>query len=422
MLTQHLSAPRSSTQRSSRAWLVVLTIGVVLAPILQLRLVEHLDNGAWPDLYSPWFGSQAALHGQDPYSPVVTEQIQRQIYGHVLAPTESWDREAFVYPAFIVLFLGPFTALPWPFVHLLFALLAPPAVALTAWCWLRICRPNFRRRTGVIAMLLILASWPSVWGYFQCQPSLFVLAALSLAVLFFRCGWDIPAGILLAAAAVKPQLMILLVPWLVLLALSHRRWRLIAAFFAAGAVLVGASLAIVPGWIPRWIHAGRAYARYPAKIPLLVFLSGRTLGSLLAAALVLALALRLWKLRRIPVDSPEFAQSAALVLAATACIIPGNPWLVFNNLLLIPAVFVLADQQPLRAVPALLQSVAGLVIGLALISTVFCAALGAFLGFNLALVMIPFLLSYVLPVPVAAALLAVPQASPRPVEAAAVVA
>lgn len=412
MPARHVSPPQFAARDRRRGLLLVLTLCIVVAPVFQLRLVEHMDNGAWPDLYSPWVGSQAALHGQDPYSPAVTDRIQRQIYGHVLSPTEGWDREAFVYPAFILFFLGPFTALPWPFVHLLFAFLTPPAVALTAWCWLRIGRPNFDRRLTIIALLLILASWPAVWGYFQRQPSLFVLAALSLAVLLLRRGSDIPAGVLLASAAVKPQMIVLLAPWLLLLALRHRRWRFIAAFFATIALLVGGSLAILPGWISHWIHATLAYARYPAKIPLLVFLCGRTLGSLLAAALIVAVAVQLWKLRRAAFHSPEFARGTALVLAATACILPGNPWLIFNNLLLIPALFLLASQHPRRAIPALFESIAGLTVFLVLISPVLCAALGAFLGFNLALVMPPFLLSYVLPVPVTAALLVLPASQP----------
>jgi hypothetical protein len=392
-----------------------------------------MDPDTYSDLYSPWMEARAALHHTDPYSPAVTAQIQKDIYGHVLRPTETWDPEAFVYPAFIVFPLAPFTHLPWPAVQLLFAIVTPFVILAAAWAWLRLCQPNLgqpnmgqpnRDRLTTIAILaLIVASWPAVWGCYQRQPSVFVAAAIAFSVLLFRprsdiaseigpdIASDIASGILLALATVKPQLVLLLAAWLLLLAIRHRRWRFVSAFALALVLLVTGSLALVPGWIPHWIHATIAYTHAAGKISLPTFVFGRTIGLLADAALLLALCLRLWKLWPAPPTSPAFVQSVSLVLAVTVCLMPANPWLLFNDLLLIPALLVLSAHRPAKSFPGLLLALAATALFLALLVTPLCAALGLLVGFTINLVMPPFLLNYLLPLPVAAAILFVPTAA-----------
>lgn len=385
-----------------RAILAFLLICIAVAPVFQLRLVSHIDHGLWTDLYAPWFGAKAALHGEDPYSPAVTSQIQSVIYSHVLKPGESWDRQAFVYPAYLIFLLGPFTFLPWPVVHFLFAVLAPLAVAATVWVWMRICRPRFSRVTTVIAFVLILTSWPAVWGYYQRQPSLYVIAAIALIVLLFRRRSDSFAGILLALATVKPQLVVLMVAWLLPLATAQRRWRFITAFMVTLALLVAGSLVLIPGWIPHWIAVSIAYSHL--KPSLLVFVLGHRLGTVVTVLFLVALGLRLRRIGSVSPEVPDLTLALSLLLATTVCLIPANPWLLFNDLLLIPAIFVLAGQRPQNSFAGVLRSFAGLAIALGLLATPACAALGVRLGYSLNLVMPPFFLNYLVPIPVTVAL------------------
>jgi hypothetical protein len=404
-------APHLPDSAGRRLLLALAVIVLVVAPGFQLHLVMHMDAGHWTDLYSPWVGTRVALRGVDPYSPAVTAQIQRTIYGHPLAPSEAWDRQAFVYPATIVLFLAPFTLLPWPVVHALFVPLTIAAAALATWIWLRLCWTDATRGPALVAFLLILASWPAVWGYFQRQPSLLVLAAMALAVFWFQRRQDVPAAIFLALTTIKPQMVVLLIPWLFLLAIVEKRWRFITVFIATLALLVGASAWLVPQWIPHWIDASLAYARYPAKISLLVFLFGRTAGFILSLALFAALVLRLRRLRSIAPDPRWFLHSVALVLAASLCLMPANPWLVFNDLLLAPGILLLVADTSSRPLAAALRAIACLALVLALLVTPLCALLGAFTGFSLNVVMPPFVLNYLLPVPITAALLALDSGS-----------
>jgi hypothetical protein len=393
-----------------RAVLILVASLVALAVPVQLHLVQHLSPDTYSDLYSPWFGSRAALDHSDPYSPAITAQIQHNMYGHPLAADDPHDPEAFVYPPWIVFPLAPFTLLTWPTVELLFAVLTPLVILAAIAAWMRLCRPGFDRLTAIAACVLILASWPAVWGCYQRQPSLFVAAAMALAILLFDRQRDISAGILLALATVKPQLVLLLGLWLLLISLRQRRWRFAASFCSTFAVLIGASALLLPGSISHWIHAAIAYTHTAGKVSLLTHLFGPRLGLFADIALVAALGIRLWQLRSAAPGSSAFVSCAALVLAVTTCLIPGNPWLLFNNLLLIPAILLLTTSAPTQ-ISKLFENLAGIALLLAILITPLCAAISLFIGYRFNLVMLPFVLGYLLPLPVAAAMFFLPPAS-----------
>lgn len=395
--------PRQLSLSSVLLWTAIA--GMAVSGLLQLRMIDRLNPASLPDMYSPWEGARAALHGEDPYTPAVTAQIQRDIYGHVLRPDETWDRQAFVYPLYIAFLLGPFTVLPWKAVSLLFVLLAPLVVGAAGWAWVRCSEAGLSRRTTLIVVAMTMASWPALWGCYQRQPSLCVMAAMAAALLLFRGGRDVGAGVLLALATVKPQLVIPMALWMLIVAVVHRRWRFVAALVLTMGLLLAGSLILVPGWIPLWVRAAAAYAEYPAKISVLAFLLGRRAG---LAAVIAAALLVCGKLAKAGVPAPQdrdFSRSAALVLALTVCLLPQNPWLVFNDLLLLPGILVIVGTRQESSSARVLGAITTGMITLALLATPVCTGLALLLGGSLKVAMPAFLLSYVLPIPVLAALL-----------------
>lgn len=125
-------------------------------------------------------------------------------------------------------------------------------------------------------------------------------------------------------------------------------------------------------------------------------------------ALLAILCFLLWKLRAAPTDSSSFLFGAALVVAVTTCLVPGNPWLLFNGLLLIPGVLLLCIVPAPTPPSGLLRTLAGISLLLALLITPLCAAIGLFTGYRFNLVMAPFVLGYLFPLPVATALFLLP--------------
>lgn len=397
---------------------LLVGLGLVVlcaAPFLQLHMLVRYGQQRIPgprpadsDLYAPWLGVRAALHHQNPYSPAITQQIQTGVYGHPLPPDSGRDPQAFVYPAYLVFFLGPFTLLPWPVVYNGAALCGPAVLAAFAWVSLRLCGCRFSPLASVAAILLVITSWPAVWSCYSRQPSLVVAAALVFSLFLYSRGANSAPALLLALATIKPHLMLLLAAWLLLHAITHRRYRFVVIFTLATLLLVAASLALLPHWISDWIRASVDYSRHSGKHSLLIALAGHGLGLALDLSLCAALAVRLRNPHAIRADSTRFVWAASLLLAATDCLIPANPWLVYNNLLLLPGILLLLRERPAVRVPAILRAAAGLCVVLALLITPLCAALGLLLGFSIPLVLSPFLIHFILPLPVTAALLALP--------------
>jgi hypothetical protein len=96
------------------------------------------------------------------------------------------------------------------------------------------------------------------------QFSVLVGLALLLALWAIDQGRDAWAGVFLSITTIKPQMVFLVLFFLLLWALTHRRWRLIISFAISLAVLVVSSMALVPTWPLDFINNAIAYSDYVA--------------------------------------------------------------------------------------------------------------------------------------------------------------
>jgi hypothetical protein len=197
-------------------------------------------------------------------------------------------------------------------------------------------------------LLLTIGCFPAAQGIKLQQLTLFVCGLIAGCAALVVGDQLVLAGVLLAAATIKPQLVVLLIPWLTLWVFSewHARKRLVlGAGFTMLLLFLGAQL-ILPGWIARFLDALIAYREYTGGGgSVLDALTFRTLGNPLALALVCLLVFVCWKTRHAPADSDEFSWTMALVLAVTVTVIPMTA--PYNQLLLLPAVYLLVRENGL---------------------------------------------------------------------------
>lgn len=284
------------------------------------------------DLIGRQFATRAALHGINPYSPDMTRQIQA-VAGH--DPGQGFD-----YPILLAVLLAPFAALPWEALRVLFLLVSVPALALAFWQCLRLLHLRTRPAITVATILLCLCSWPFIYALRLQQPTLLVVAFTIPACYCLSRQRDVAAGLLLALATFKPQLVLPLLLWLLLWTGLHRRWKFLAAFLVGEALLLACGESLVPGWFPSWLADTHRYRALGPVLPLQLVL-GHPAGLLCTAALVLWSLPRLWQLRRAAPGSPEFGSAIALVLAVTVCLAPMLWAMVYNQILLVPAALLL---------------------------------------------------------------------------------
>ena len=318
----------------------------------------------------------------------------------MLQPDEQWDQQPFVYPAHVAFLIAPLTLLPWWLARLVTTLLAPVIVAATAWIWMRVCSVKLDRVQAGILLFLIVASWPSIWAIRQLQPTVVVAGLIAGSVLSFarrRDGW---AGVLLALATVKPNLVAFLAAWLLIQAIAQRRWRFLTVFLSSTLLLLMGADAVLPGWISAWIRASIACSHQPHKSSQLVMIFGHDIGIAVTLILLAALSFRLWKIGVAAGETSEFGRVVSLILAATVCLMPpSNGWMLYNDLLLIPGILFLLPTRPTRPLVRVLHA-------MTVISTLYMvaiapitAAISLVLGYVPFLAVLPFL-NVLLPVTV----------------------
>jgi hypothetical protein len=303
-------------------------------------------RGNLSDLYPRWLGTrELLLHRRDPYSREVTQQIQVGYYGRLLdplRPNDPKDQQAFAYPIYVVFLLSPTVELPFAVVQRIVFWLFLSLTAGSVLLWLQAVGWRVSTATKVIWILLTLSCFPAIQGVKLQQLSVLVAALIAGSMSALARRRFVWAGILMAAATIKPQLVALPILWFCIWVIGNWRDRQRAFWSLAitSAVLVLGGEVLLPGWIHEFRAALAAYYQYTGggKSVLDVVLSPFW-GRLVSLVLVAAQVAFTWRVRRVGEDTREFQWSMALSLAITLAVIP--MFAPYNQVLLIPALMVI---------------------------------------------------------------------------------
>jgi hypothetical protein len=331
-------------------WSVYLLTWSVLAIVIGISMWGYVF-AVWPasdtglsDLYPRWYGSrELLLHGRDPYGSEITLEIQQWQRGRPARTGE--DEGRFAYPVYVAFVLAPTVAYGFPAVNNFMFWLLLLCVAGSVMAFLRFVGWRLSRGMQLLVLLYSLSSFAVVFGTRLRQLALLVVVLLGASLLLAAANRQVFAGVLLALATIKPQLIVIFALWMLLWALSdwRHRWRFLWSFGVTMALLIGASEILVRGWIRQFLASALAYSGYTDGRSILEVLLART-GGMLASILVIgALAALCWKLRRAPANSPAFTYGSALVLATTLVVIPTMA--PHGQVLLFPAIFLLVQQR-----------------------------------------------------------------------------
>ena len=317
----------------------------------QIREAAEHDRprGNLSDLYPRWLGArELLLQGRDPYSAEVTREIQAGYYGRPLdstRPTDPRDKAGFAYPVYVVFFLAPTVKFPFPMIQRCFFWLLVVLTAASTRLWSHVLRWSPSTGAQISVLALTLGSMAVMQGLKLQQISLLIAALICGAILLLQAKQLVAAGILLAVASVKPQLVLLLFLWLAIWTLGdwRRRYRCAVSFLLTMAILLAASEWYLPHWIPRFWHALAEYRNYTPSASVLDALIG-TPWSWALGALAMAGTLAIcWRERRKPADGESFAFVTSAVLATTILLIPTSAQ--YNQVLLIPALLFLVKER-----------------------------------------------------------------------------
>ncbi len=283
--------------------------------------------------------------GISPYSEQAALHTQSAIYGRAALPGE--DENRLVYPFYSLVLHGPFVYLDYAVARAIYmtllqaALFAGIAVTLDLFHW----RPPNWLLAATLGWSLLF--YPVARGIILGQFAIFGFFSLAGTLFCLKRRRDAAAGALLVLSTFKPTLVFLVVPFLLIWGVAHRRWRFIIGFLATLTVLVVGSLAALPTWIGEWFYRVTMYSDYTAgqsPVWLLTNVAFPGLGQIgeivIAAGLLLGMFLS-WRLTIRPEGDKEFYWAFGATLVVSNLIVPRSATTNYV-LMLIPILWVFA--------------------------------------------------------------------------------
>jgi hypothetical protein len=279
--------------------LLPLLIGVAIIGVFLISYRFTTQNHGEERFLVYWAGMRAWLvDGNSPYSDATASHIQE-------LAVHSGDSDARVtYPLYGGFLFLPFAAIPgYALARALFMTTLAAALLVTALLCLRLT--GWRTSVWLMALFLLLSitGYPSlsllISGNATILTALFLIAALDA----LRLERDASAGALLGLATIQPLAVAVVLPFILLWAISRQRWLVVTWFFGLLAVLSVIGAFFIPDWIVQWLRNLLHYSDYLAPAsPGAAFMNwwpgiGRQLGLLFTLVLVVSLFSEWWAAR-----------------------------------------------------------------------------------------------------------------------------
>jgi hypothetical protein len=295
--------------------------------------------------YSVW--EAYFKYGINPYSDEAALFTQQAIYGRPARAQEDQNRLA--YPFYSALVHGPFIVLDYAVARALYMILLQ--AALFAGVGLMLLLLGWRPAPGLAVVLFFwsLLNYPEARDVILGQFALLGFFALAGTLLLLARGHYAAAGALLVLATVKPTLIFLVVPFLLLWA-AARGWRQFLAGFGVTLLsLCVGSWILLPSWLGDFLYRVGTYSGYTvgeSPVWLLTHLALPGLGNIgetvITGLLLLVMLWAWWRAVRPGADSAaEFYWTLGLTLVVSNLIVPRSATTNYV-LLLVPTLWIFA--------------------------------------------------------------------------------
>jgi hypothetical protein len=270
---------------------LVLLIALLLAGLTWANYRYASQNPGGNDFLPRWAGTRLYFeNGWSPYSREASRSIQRMVYGR--AAREGEDQVLFVYPFYSFILFAPFALVEnYDLARALWMTTLEISLVLLTFLGLSLSQWKPRRYLLVLLLIFALLWYHGLRPVINGNASILVGLFIALAFVCIRAEQDALAGVLLGLATIKPQMVVLLIPFVLLWAVSQRRWALFVTTIATVGFLVAATSLLLPGWLIDNLTQILTYPEYtqpgsPGGIFALVMPGfGRQLGWVLTAVM-----------------------------------------------------------------------------------------------------------------------------------------
>jgi hypothetical protein len=224
---------------------------VCIAILIGLSFTNYrfaVQNPGGNDFLVHWVGTRALLvDGISPYSDTVALRIQRMAYGRPALPGEHELRVA--YPLYSTGLFLPFAFISdYSLARALW--MTALEVALVGLALLSLYLSRWKPGIWLLALFLLftLTWYHGVRAVINGNAVILVAVFIAGALAAIQSGRDELAGVLLALSTIKPQVVILLVVFVWVWAISVKRWGIVNWTVISLVVLSIGAAFFVPDW------------------------------------------------------------------------------------------------------------------------------------------------------------------------------
>lgn len=332
----------------SRYWIIWLLLGLAaLAGLTWANYAYAQNNPGGNDFLVHWVGTRAlVIDGVSPYSDDVAIEIQTRAYGRPAIPGEHELRVA--YPLYSILIFLPYALITdFNIARAVWMTTLEVALVALAFSSLRLTRWRLSLWFLPIFLLFSILWYHSVRPLINGNAVILVALLIVSSLLALRAGRDELAGVLLAFSTIKPHLVVIVIGFVLLWTLSHRRWKTLFWFVVTMAMLSALAALFVPNWPVQNLREIMRYSSYNPPGTLGSALAtwmpgiGRQIGWVITGLLVLLLLGEWWLALRN--DFRWFFWTICLTLTASQWIgiqtDPGNFIILYVAVVLIFALW-----------------------------------------------------------------------------------
>jgi hypothetical protein len=257
------------------------------------------------DLVPRWIGGRALiLEGINPYSEEVTLRAQVMLHGRPAERPEE-DLGNFTYPLYSLLFVWPLCLVgDFALVRAIWMWVLLGGLVASAVVWLRVI--GWRPRMGVWSLTIVwmLFLYHNFRAVLLGQYAVLIMLLVVAAVWALKGKRDGMAGVLMALSTVKPPLVYLAIPWMLIWTAGKRRWRFWWGFGLSMVALTVVSAVLVPTWPLDMVRQMMAYPSFTVygSLTFMIVQYALRLGPILESAAMILLGVgmlllgwRLWR-------------------------------------------------------------------------------------------------------------------------------
>ena len=333
-------------RRNLYQWIIAASLlVVVIGGLTWVNIQFAKSNPGGNDFLVHYIGTRSFLFdGLSPYSDDVATRIQIAAYGH---PAEGIEHELRVaYPLYSVILFAPFSLIgDYQIARAVWMTVLELALVTMTFLSFRLVDWNPPLWIQASILLFSLIWYHAVRGVINGNAVILLALALTGILLSIKNGEDRIPGLLLAVTTIKPHLVVLVIPTILIWAFYHKRWQLIKWFSGTMGVLIAIGLLMIPDWIiqnlrevlryPAYNPAGTLAAALAEKMPGIAFQLKWGIGILLGAMLLF----EVWQSRKGGAKQLIWASLFAVTVSQWIGIQtdPGNFILLFPVLILVLA-------------------------------------------------------------------------------------